>query len=96
MRDRDPFAYEVIKKDIELAKSGKASYITKGSLIRRITYSFSNRTPRYMLQYVQLLCAHPRVTRRMKLPDSLGGRKTGVSQLSKNKPDIELFLSFCS
>ena len=45
MRDRDPFAYEVIKKDIELAKAGKASYITKGSLIRRITYSFSNRTP---------------------------------------------------
>lgn len=45
MRDRDPFAYEVIKKDIEMAKAGKASYITKGSLIRRITYSFSNRTP---------------------------------------------------
>ena len=45
MRDRDPFAYEVIKKDIELAKAGKASYITKGSLIRRITYSYSNRTP---------------------------------------------------
>lgn len=45
MRDRDPFAYEVIKKDIEMAKAGKASYITKGSLIRRITYSYSNRTP---------------------------------------------------
>ena len=43
--DRDPYAYEEIKKDIQMMKSGKASYITKNGLIGRISHSFNNRTP---------------------------------------------------
>ena len=43
--DRDPYSYEEIKKDIQLMKSGKASYITKNGLIGRISHSFNNRTP---------------------------------------------------
>ena len=42
--DRDPYAYEEIKKDIQIMKSGKASYITKNSLIGRISHSYNNRT----------------------------------------------------
>ena len=42
--DRDPYAYEEIKKDIQIMKSGKASYITKNSIIGRISHSFNNRT----------------------------------------------------
>lgn len=45
MKDRDPYAYEEIKKDIQMMKSGKASYITKNELIGRISHSFNNRTP---------------------------------------------------
>ena len=44
-KDRDPYAYEEIKKDIQVMKSGKASYITKNELIGRISHSFNNRTP---------------------------------------------------
>ena len=44
-KDRDPYAYEEIKKDIQMMKSGKASYITKNELIGRISHSFNNRTP---------------------------------------------------
>lgn len=44
-KDRDPYAYEEIKKDIQMMKSGKASYITKNGLIGRISHSFNNRTP---------------------------------------------------
>ena len=43
--DRDPYSYEEIKKDIQLMKSGKASYITKNGLIGRISHSSNNRTP---------------------------------------------------
>ena len=42
--DRDPYAYEEIKKDIQIMKSGKASYITKNGIIGRISHSFNNRT----------------------------------------------------
>ena len=42
--DRDPYAYEEIKKDIQIMKSGKASYITKNGLIGRISHSYNNRT----------------------------------------------------
>ena len=41
--DRDPYAYEEIKKDIQIMKSGKASYITKNGIIGRISHSFNNR-----------------------------------------------------
>lgn len=44
-KDRDPYAYEEIKKDIQMMKSGKANYITKNELIGRISHSFNNRTP---------------------------------------------------
>lgn len=44
-KDRDPYAYEEIKKDIQMMKSGKATYITKNELIGRISHSFNNRTP---------------------------------------------------
>ena len=43
--DRDPYSYEEIKKDIQMMKSGKASYITKNGLIGRISHSYNNRTP---------------------------------------------------
>lgn len=35
--DRDPYEYETIKNDIDIAARGKASYITKSSLQSRIT-----------------------------------------------------------
>lgn len=44
-KDRDSYTYEEIKKDIQMMKSGKASYITKNGLIGRISHSFNNRTP---------------------------------------------------
>ena len=40
-----------------------------------------------------MLCAQPRVTRRIKLAASLGGRYTGVSYVSKNMPYIKFILS---
>lgn len=38
--DRDPYEYETIKNDIDIAARGKASYITKSSLQSRITRGF--------------------------------------------------------
>lgn len=38
--DRDPYEYESIKNDIDIAARGKASYITKSSLQSRITRGF--------------------------------------------------------
>lgn len=38
--DRDPYEYETIKNDIDVAARGKASYITKSSLQSRITRGF--------------------------------------------------------
>lgn len=38
--DRDPYEYETIKNDIDVAARGKASYITKSSLQNRITRGF--------------------------------------------------------
>lgn len=38
--DRDPYEYETIKNDIDVAVRGKASYITKSSLQSRITRGF--------------------------------------------------------
>ena len=38
--DRDPYEYESIKNDIDVAARGKASYITKSSLQSRITRGF--------------------------------------------------------
>lgn len=38
--DRDPYEYETIKNDIDIAARGKASYITKSSLQSRIARGF--------------------------------------------------------